>query len=1356
MTERHSDVMRAVGSVRISLIICYMFIMFALVFVASANIISFTPDTPADANWTNDATPDFIFTAVSDTNETLSCELFLDGVGYGTNESVSNATATNITANASLADAEYEWFINCTDDGGTTSNVTTNRTITIDTTNPDIILISPDNDTNSTETSMNFVFNVTDNLATILNCSLYFDSVINQTNGSVASGENTTISVSGLDDGNYQWTIVCLDNASNNDTSTTRVLNVDTTAPNITVNSSTLNSNSFINADVNITGYLCDEGVGVNNSGVVVYLNGELNASANSPSPCAQPWWYYWNISELNNGLYNLTFKACDYAGLCANASVENITIDTAPSAILNNSNNTMVSNADIFFSPADNIINFAINVSDNLGVMSVTVNLSAINQSGNNNFCNNNFTCNGTSNNVTLGYNSTSGLWEGACNISNCINTSNIFYPYMPGAIIITALDNASNSNSTGTGFIFQNMGVNNNTGDSCMQFGSSSTNFSSVTDFSRVNMVVHMQGNYSCLSQGRLNITSFNDVMLLNLSSVNMSTQEQASKLQLLSQALNVTISPPGTFGQSRIYINTTAFAELNTNATITFYNLPFAAEPAIAADNVSNLGGIVWASNGYNTDMGTITGNLTFNVTGFSGYNITDNTTPTAAINYPTSGLYTNDTTPQINITLNGTDTQISSAYFYVYNNTGGLEFSANYTNVSNSANCVNETAGSEIFLCVFNTSALIDGTKNITVLAYDYGGTAGNNMTNSTTFVIDTVASSITINTPANTSYNSSATVFNVTFGENASWCGYSLDSVANVSMDNTSRTAWNYTNASMSEGAHAVVFSCNDTVGNINTTSARYFVIDVTYPVYSANNTYPTSPANYSEGQTYQFNITWNDTNSINTSILVFNGTNYTMTHSGNVSYVTIGNISAGNYTYKYWANDSAGNQNETAELNYNLSPGVPSLILYINGSAANLSINYSEKVNVTSSGCPSELTCTLYRNDTSIASPDVTTALNASHNYTYVYNTTGNANYTSVATTAYTVIVGALSSTQNITSEGTVNITNDTSEMFISNASVSTIVANSSIANTTSLNISFAPVMNATNGTVTLGSNNLTMRRESTASNVTVELINGTMIIGGAGWDGKLVLPTVKTAADYTAPSSTTGTTAANLVIEVGGISSEVNLSQPAKITLPGMTGKSAAWSTGTTLTNISTVCSGADNYNNINSSDPRECYYDDSTDLIIWTYHFTKFAAYTYTAPTTTPTTTIPGTGCSAVWSCGEWSSCVDDKQTRTCNDTANCYGYKTETQSCTIATSTTTTPQVTPTPVTTPTTTPTVPTESSGIGTPAGQYSGAEGGETSLPMTAAIIIIIVLIIVLGLAYMLKSRKHGRNKLKR
>ncbi|RLG13900.1 MAG: hypothetical protein DRN66_03310 [Candidatus Nanohalarchaeota archaeon] len=90
-------------------------------------------------------------------------------------------------------------------------------------------------------------------------------------------------------------------------------------------------------------------------------------------------------------------------------------------------------------------------------------------------------------------------------------------------------------------------------------------------------------------------------------------------------------------------------------------------------------------------------------------------------------------------------------------------------------------------------------------------------------------IDTIPPQITILSPLVQQYADSSIWFNATLNEEADWCGYSLDSAANWTMQNTTGN-WNDLNSSMAEGQHNVVFYCNDTAGNMNSTSAIYFDI----------------------------------------------------------------------------------------------------------------------------------------------------------------------------------------------------------------------------------------------------------------------------------------------------------------------------------------------------------------------------------------------------------------------------------------------------------------------------------------------------------------------------------------------
>ena len=162
------------------------------------------------------------------------------------------------------------------------------------------------------------------------------------------------------------------------------------------------------------------------------------------------------------------------------------------------------------------------------------------------------------------------------------------------------------------------------------------------------------------------------------------------------------------------------------------------------------------------------------------------------------------------------------------------------------------------------------------------------------------------------------------------------------------------------------------------------------------------------------------------------------------------------------------------------------------------------------------------------------------------------------------------------------------------------------------------VNISLAELIDLA-GDVELVNDFILIRQTSTA-NYTAEISAGTIISGGSDWDGKINMPTLMDVASYSAPSGT-----ADVVIDVGS-GSELNFSNPIKITIGGNAGKKAAWARGTSiLTEITTVCDSSTNPTNINAVSPRECYIDSGSDLIIWTYHFTQFAAYTPSVPSST-----------------------------------------------------------------------------------------------------------------------------------
>jgi len=99
---------------------------------AGGTIPTITLIAPLDNNVTEDNTPEHNFSFADAENNTASCTLYYNSTPYGTNSSTINNTNTNITANATISDGVYKWWVNCTDSDGT--NKSAERTITIDST----------------------------------------------------------------------------------------------------------------------------------------------------------------------------------------------------------------------------------------------------------------------------------------------------------------------------------------------------------------------------------------------------------------------------------------------------------------------------------------------------------------------------------------------------------------------------------------------------------------------------------------------------------------------------------------------------------------------------------------------------------------------------------------------------------------------------------------------------------------------------------------------------------------------------------------------------------------------------------------------------------------------------------------------------------------------------------------------------------------------------------------------------------------------------------------------------------------------------------------------------------------------
>lgn len=203
----------------------------------------------------------------------------------------------------------------------------------------------------------------------------------------------------------------------------------------------------------------------------------------------------------------------------------------------------------------------------------------------------------------------------------------------------------------------------------------------------------------------------------------------------------------------------------------------------------------------------------------------------------------------------------------------------------------------------------------------------------------------------------------------------------------------------------------------DTIGHSTTINTTVFIDNVN-PYYSNIQTQADNV--YSEEKNYTFSIQWDDDLSgVDSSSVVFEleGNSYSVANIGNIYYATVDNLAAGDYNYTWTADDNAGNSNTTGNLSYTVVKATPVLSL---DASPSWNENYSTETNVSGNGCPSQLICNLYRDGIAASEPKILGA----GSYIYVYNTSGNQNYT-VASVNGTLVINPISPEDGMNLTGT-------------------------------------------------------------------------------------------------------------------------------------------------------------------------------------------------------------------------------------------------------------------------------------------------------------------------------------------
>jgi parallel beta-helix repeat protein len=603
------------------------------------------------------------------------------------------------------------------------------------------------------------------------------------------------------------------------------------------------------------------------------------------------------------------------------------------------------------------------------------------------------------------------------------------------------TLINNTANSNTLDGIWIYSSSNSNtiaNNTANSnsgngiVVRSSSSNTLTDNTANYNARGIFLYFSSNSNTLTNNTLRENALDFYSSSSSSSntlvTNLFTDTRASFTYSGDIKVNSSSAPasdPTGYSSIGKYLNIT-----NTTAAWVYLNISY--------DN-SDIAGLtegslrMWEHNG--TDWSQISGtngvnageNYVYaNLTSFSVFApmTVDTTPPGINITSPGNTSYNTSTIP-----LNVSAEETIDTWLYSLNSSSNVTFTPNTT-----------------------LDGLSNGQHKLVVYAND---TAGNwNSTVVYFTVTDTTPPVITITSPGNTTYSTTNINLNVTTDEAAN-VTYSLNGGANTSLYNLSTQG--STTLTAVEGGNTLTAYAVDAFGNWNS-MAVHFTVDTTPPAIAFVAPTPASGSVATVDYVY-VNITAGE--DLDTALLEWNGTNYTMGGSGTNRHLNRTGLSNGVYTYLVWANDSAGNMNSSESRTVTVSVSVPDTtppaIAFVSPTPANGSVVTVDYV---------------YVNIT--AGEDLNTALLEWNGTNYTMGGSGtnwHLNRTGLSNGVYTYLVWANDSAGNMNSSGARMVSVNATEAGIT-TNTTTTPANTSVVviNTSEVVINVTVTGNATVG----------------------------------------------------------------------------------------------------------------------------------------------------------------------------------------------------------------------------------------------------------------------------------------------
>ncbi|MFC1691826.1 hypothetical protein ACFL0W_06630 [Nanoarchaeota archaeon] len=253
---------------------------------------------------------------------------------------------------------------------------------------------------------------------------------------------------------------------------------------------------------------------------------------------------------------------------------------------------------------------------------------------------------------------------------------------------------------------------------------------------------------------------------------------------------------------------------------------------------------------------------------NVVNSSTYWTLDNTQPSIQFVTPlqTGSFYNSNFSLEVFLANH----KLNYSYYNITNVSGGVVQS----------NSIDLAQATYTWTDLVGVDSLSEGNYTVNVFAEDSSETVHNTNVKSSWFYVDKTAPNASVvsggwvePTPADNAYtNVQSQTFNMTCNESfidEVWIDF------NGTLDSTptgSSGIYYWWTFSSQEGTYAYTGYCNDTAGNLNQTETRTLNVDIVAPAWSDNKSVPTTPATYSSGASYQFNVTWSDNYNVNTAV----------------------------------------------------------------------------------------------------------------------------------------------------------------------------------------------------------------------------------------------------------------------------------------------------------------------------------------------------------------------------------------------------------------------------------------------------------------------------------------------------